>query len=130
MNWTVSDNAQTLKIRQIQRRIQSYYSFFVPYAKVHHTATKLLFWSKKSFLLLINISTVCLHFWLFVYIFSCLCTISVFVYNYSCLFMIVVYLYFQLFVYNVSCSFTILALCLQFQLFDYTFSCLFTISAF
>ena len=57
----------------------------------------------------LEISDVCLHFQLFVYIFSCLIV--------------------QLFVYIFSCLFTISSVCLHFQLFDNISSCLFTFNS-
>ena len=59
---------------------------------------------------------VCLHFQLFVYIFSCLFTSQLFIYIFSCLFTS------QLFVYIFdSCLFTFSAVCLHFrQLLQFT----------
>ena len=75
MNWTVSDNAQTLKIRQIQQRIHFYYN------------SRCLKVTQKVSHIFVYISPFCLHVKLFVYILNFLSTFSAFC------------LYFQLFVY-------------------------------
>ena len=75
MNWTVSDNAQTLKIRQIQRRIHFYYN------------SRCLKVTQKVSHIFVYILNYCLHFQVFVYILNFLSTFSAFC------------LYFQLFVY-------------------------------